>query len=393
MEAAGNNYLANSQAREGMLGGGEYQQEQQGEVDAGGDGLFNYTKSDSQRRSGDRDSPCEVQRKKSSFNYSKAVKLLGDVNSRQSKDGYGSEERVPTSGKLDPSVGYAANKSQQRIQGLTPFNPDPSFDFAFQKIVEGNNEFFQAKPDENPQKDSDPMLTPMTGASRKQLSTHKSSPKPNDTTYDGSRQKSPKTYEEDPTYQEEETPIEDLLFIGSSKGQLVEWSITQQRRVKNFGEFTSSEQLIMTTDNAMRNQFIIGSETQNLAQMDLCDNDQILAWGQVHENSPVHLLVVSPDDSYLLTCDESSRIKQWLIKDQSLLKDFGTCSDTQIHTLLITHHPLQPTCPDPKKSPVFNIFTCDDNGRLKQWSLTKKKNLQIDWPPNLLYPSSHTPNQ
>lgn len=127
--------------------------------------------------------------------------------------------------------------------------------------------------------------------------------------------------------------------------------------------------------------------------MDLCDNDQILAWGQVHENSPVHLLVVSPDDSYLLTCDESSRIKQWLIKDQSLLKDFGTCSDTQIHTLLITHHPLQPTCPDPKKSPVFNIFTCDDNGRLKQWSLTKKKNLQIDWPPNLLYPSSHTPNQ
>ena len=100
-------------------------------MDAGGDGLFNYTKSDSQRRSGDRDSPCEVQRKKSSFNYSKAVKLLGDVNSRQSKDGYGSEERVPTSGKLDPSVGYAANKSQQRIQGLTPFNPDPSFDFAF----------------------------------------------------------------------------------------------------------------------------------------------------------------------------------------------------------------------------------------------------------------------
>jgi WD40 repeat protein len=236
------------------------------------------------------------------------------------------------------------------------------------------------------------MLTPMTGMSRQQLSTNKSSPKRNETSYDGSRQKSPKTYQEDPTYDEEETPIEDLLFIGSSKGQLIEWSITQQRRVKNFGEFTSSEQLIMTTDNAMRNLFIIGSETQNLAQMDLCDNDQIVAWGQVHENSPVHLLVVSPDDEYLLSCDESSRIKQWLIKDQTLVKDFGNCSETQINTLLITHHPLQPQFLNSEKSPVFNIFTCDDNGKLRQWCLIKNKKLQIDWKDSILYPQP-TPGQ
>jgi hypothetical protein len=114
-----------------MLAGGEYLQEQQGEVDAGSNGLYDYTKSDSQRRSEKVDSPDKAQKEKSSWDYSKTVRLLSNVNSKQRKDGYKSEERVPNGGKIDPSVQYAANKSQAQIQGLTPFNPDPSFDFAF----------------------------------------------------------------------------------------------------------------------------------------------------------------------------------------------------------------------------------------------------------------------
>lgn len=131
MQGKRGDYLVNSQGRVGMLGGGEYLQEQQGEMDPGSDGLYNYTKEDSQRRSEAVECSGEGKREKSSWDYSKAVRLLSNVNSKQSKDGYESEERVPTGGKIDPSVQYAANKSNVQIQGLTPFNPDPSFDFAF----------------------------------------------------------------------------------------------------------------------------------------------------------------------------------------------------------------------------------------------------------------------
>jgi hypothetical protein len=59
--------LSNSKGREGRVGEGEYQQEQQEGVDTGSNGLYNFKEEDFQRRSEKVESPGEGKREKNSW--------------------------------------------------------------------------------------------------------------------------------------------------------------------------------------------------------------------------------------------------------------------------------------------------------------------------------------
>ena len=63
---------------------------------------------------------------------------------------------------------------------------------------------------------------------------------------------------------------------------------------------------------------------------------------------------------YLFTSDFKGYLKQWDIKQQKLMKDFGEIHSAQIFSITATNDGRY-------------LFTSDDKGYLKQWDIEQQK--------------------
>ena len=69
---------------------------------------------------------------------------------------------------------------------------------------------------------------------------------------------------------------------------------------------------------------------------------------------------MSPNNNWLFTSDDDGNLKQWSIKKQILEKDYGRVQNGGIRSMVVTF------------DNEF-LFTGDFDGNLKQWSIKEKK--------------------
>ena len=101
--------------------------------------------------------------------------------------------------------------------------------------------------------------------------------------------------------------------------------------------------------------FLCGDEVGQLKQFDIKNDELVKDYGMVHHGS-IWTIAITNDKRFAYTTDQAGLMKQWDLKLKLLWRDWGKIHKDAINCIHLTR--------DDKI-----MFTCDDSGSLKKWSV------------------------
>ena len=91
---------------------------------------------------------------------------------------------------------------------------------------------------------------------------------------------------------------ENFLFIGSSSGKLIQWSIDREMSYYDYGRITNGDIITMAMTSRMDYIFMIDGTTNSLKQFCLKDKRLVKNWGKIHDENSIWKILITPDDEY-----------------------------------------------------------------------------------------------
>jgi WD40 repeat protein len=149
----------------------------------------------------------------------------------------------------------------------------------------------------------------------------------------------------------EQADLADSLFVGGYR-KLMQWSVSNEEVVKDYGVIMDGyiESMVKTSD---KKYLFVSDNDGSWIQIDVKEQKAVKVYHDIHGG--IKSIAISSDDKYLFTIDyeDSGHVKQFLMSDGQMIKDYGPISEKGIASITIT--------PDNKY-----LFAGSNTGHLKQ---------------------------
>ena len=122
------------------------------------------------------------------------------------------------------------------------------------------------------------------------------------------------------------------LYIGSSTGIVTEISI-KNKKIKNNYPIPLENGICTMLPIPERNSFFIGDNIGNMIEWSLENQKLDKYFGRAH-SSKIDFMTLSNDQKYLITKDVENCVKYWHLETQAFVKNVGYPSDDNIIALI-----------------------------------------------------------
>lgn len=143
------------------------------------------------------------------------------------------------------------------------------------------------------------------------------------------------------------SPNGNSLFVAGTKTLLKEISIIEQTVIKNYKDMCYNATMNTDRDNEDINSIVIvqsgpylfcGSSNARLRQFDIKKQTLVKDYGQVHDfDAKIYAINATPDGRWIFTSDYNGYLKMWSVQNMDLVKDYGQIFEGEIYTLAVSY--------------------------------------------------------